>query len=975
MADFQFFLNRQGPRGPQGYKGDKGDDGSTPVPRTGINTPIETTVIFDTGDGNHYETPNLKYPIEDRGGNVVMLDRDNETQYYGTPDQATDNSYGVVKLATPESVLDDPLDSDVVTYELFDNNNQAIKTVTDSLAGGITQLNTDLGAEVTNRTNADTQLTNKINTDVGNEAIARNNADIALSGRIDGLNASKANKSDVYTKTQTDSLLNNKSNVGHTHNYNDLTNKPDIGNGTITFKQGNTTIGTITTNQLTNSTLTFADPTGITPGAGLDLNSSTNTLSVKVDNDTLGINSNGEIEVQNAGTTYSEGDAIDLTNDIISLKYDSTTLGINASNELYAKDTLPSQTGNSGKFLTTDGSATSWATVSQPDMNQYYTKTQTDSLLDGKINTTAPTAPLEYIPDTTSSITLHNINSTTLTDTRNNGYYTVDIVSGAYCHQLFLRDSVNNTYINLMENPTAINLDNLSYAEIQLRNGINIEYSISSNNIVGILGYYDNGIFVPKFVREAINASENALAKVENTARNFWQNNTLGIIYGMYKEQNNTNLVLNGMNNTGTSGTINSFTLSQQESDDLDACTHCRLIAVQGGPNAAGNSTINLNNIRFINPATSVTSGTTSDQYNTFINSDNLFDVYPESLSLKYDSTTLGVNASNELTVPTATTSNLGLVKPDNSTITVDGNGVISAINNSIAKTAPILPLKYEEQEDGVSVGIGGTLNHTNYTSSADEVWVYDVSAASIYTSNGGNFSQTATNMMSKIFYKGYKIRLDNGLNIAWNVAESSGFFMNVAIGYYNSGIFVPVLYALNSNSYGGAMFARTAMELGSDLYDMGRLNTQFTGCVGISLVGDVLSTFSPTNGKRTYNISNATLLAEFQRCTHAICTVVNKTSATTFDYSTGKFVNPTATLSDVLEVRNAVFSAAENLILNDEVTVIPELKLNYDSTYFKVVNNQLTLDIQAIKDAIDALSSSSGTASQSGGLGTGGWD
>lgn len=305
MADFQFYLNRQGPRGPQGYKGDKGADGKTPAPRTGTNTPIETTVIFDTGDGNPYETPNLKYPIEDRGGNIVMLDRNNETQYYGTPNQATDNSYGVVKLATPDSVLDDPLDSDVVTYELFDNNNQAIKSVTDGLAGNITQLNTDLGAEVTNRTNADTQLTNKINTDISNEATARNNADMALSSRIDSLTTSKANKSDVYTKTQTDSLLNNKSNVGHTHNYNDLTNKPTIGNGTITITQGGVTKGSFTTNQSGNSIIALESGggggggTSFITGTGLELTVQ-DVLNVKIDGSTIITNAAGEL-VANIG--------------------------------------------------------------------------------------------------------------------------------------------------------------------------------------------------------------------------------------------------------------------------------------------------------------------------------------------------------------------------------------------------------------------------------------------------------------------------------------------------------------------------------------------------------------------------------------------------------------------------------------------------------------------------------------------------
>ena len=370
MVDFQFYLNRQGPRGPKGYKGDKGDDGQTPVPRTGTNTPIETTVIFDTGDGNPYETPNLKYPIQDRGGDVVMLDRTNSTQYYGTPNEATDDSYGMVKLATPESVLNDPLDNDVVTYKLFDANNQAIKTVTDGLAGDITQLNTDLGVEITNRTNADIQLTNKINTDVGNEATARSNADIALSGRIDNLTTSKADKSDVYTKTQTDSLLNNKSNVGHTHNYNDLTNKPTIGNGTITITQGGVTKGVFTTNQLSNQTIALESGGGgsdFTTGVGLELTQQ-DVLNVKIDGTTITTNASGELVSNSSGTNYTAGDAIDLTNDTISVKYNSDTLGVNASNELYAKtqDPLPSQSGNDGKFLTTDGSTLSWVDAPAP---------------------------------------------------------------------------------------------------------------------------------------------------------------------------------------------------------------------------------------------------------------------------------------------------------------------------------------------------------------------------------------------------------------------------------------------------------------------------------------------------------------------------------------------------------------------------------------------------------------------------------
>lgn len=378
------------------------------------------------------------------------------------------------------------------------------------------------------------------------------------------------------------------------------------------------------------------------------------------------------------------------------------------------------------------------------------------------------------------------------------------------------------------------------------------------------------------------------------------------------------------------------------------------------------------NIVVFIDPQTTLKSVTIDNNY--YCNSHAVIRLTNATYESTESVTTYALN------LPTATSNTLGLVKPDGSTITVDGNGVISAVNNSIAKTAPIIPLKYEEQEDGVSTGIGGVLNHTNYTDNADQVYVYDASVAGISNMSGdGYFTQSAANMMSKIFYRGYKIRLDNGLNIAWNIAEGSGFFMNVAVGYYDNGTFVPVLYALNTNSYGGSMFARPALEIASDVYDMGRLNTQFTSCVGVSLLGNVLSAFSPSNGRHTYTISDTTLLTELQKCTHAICTVINKSNTgTTFNYSTGKFANPATTLSDDLEARNTIFSAAENLILNDDVTIIPELKLNCDSTYFKVVNNQLTLDIQAIKDAIDALSSSSsGTGStgtgdlEDGGFGT----
>ena len=40
---------------------------------------------------------------------------------------------------------------------------------------------------------------------------------------------------------------------------------------------------------------------------------------------------------------------------------------------------IPSQTGNSGKFLTTNGTATSWASINVPTVDQSYSGTSTNA--------------------------------------------------------------------------------------------------------------------------------------------------------------------------------------------------------------------------------------------------------------------------------------------------------------------------------------------------------------------------------------------------------------------------------------------------------------------------------------------------------------------------------------------------------------------------------------------------------------------
>lgn len=70
--------------------------------------------------------------------------------------------------------------------------------------------------------------------------------------------------------------------------------------------------------------------------------------------------------------------------------------------KINAKDSLPTQTGNAGKFLTTDGSDASWAEVdlsSKADVTSVYTKDETNNLLDSKADASTTTAALNAKAD------------------------------------------------------------------------------------------------------------------------------------------------------------------------------------------------------------------------------------------------------------------------------------------------------------------------------------------------------------------------------------------------------------------------------------------------------------------------------------------------------------------------------------------------------------------------------------------------
>lgn len=322
MADFNFKLNRQGPQGPKGDQGEKGDNGNTPIFSEGVNTPTEYTLLIDYGNGSVGQTGNLRPPTVNNGGTYLRYNVAEGQYEIDDADKADlDGNYGEVRLATNQNVEDETVDDNyAVSYELFDTNNQNVKQITDGLRTDLNQNVADLNTETQNRQLADT----------------------TLGSRIDNLDTIKADKMSVYTRAETNLILNGKANVVHTHTLSqitdagslagkntvdystEVTNKPTIGNGTITITQGGVTKGTFTTNQSGDSTIALDAGGGggssYYAGQGINIDTSSDIISVKVDRSTIDFDLFGNLKVISSATP-SNMVTTDTLQDITAEKY------------------------------------------------------------------------------------------------------------------------------------------------------------------------------------------------------------------------------------------------------------------------------------------------------------------------------------------------------------------------------------------------------------------------------------------------------------------------------------------------------------------------------------------------------------------------------------------------------------------------------------------------------------------------------
>lgn len=102
MADFQFYLNRQGIRGLQGVKGDQGD---SPIITVQTETPDEYILKITNPDGTELISPNLRgSKININEGTYVRYNTKTGELYTSTADGATGELAGVVRLATDADI-------------------------------------------------------------------------------------------------------------------------------------------------------------------------------------------------------------------------------------------------------------------------------------------------------------------------------------------------------------------------------------------------------------------------------------------------------------------------------------------------------------------------------------------------------------------------------------------------------------------------------------------------------------------------------------------------------------------------------------------------------------------------------------------------------------------------------------------------------------------------------------------------------
>ena len=149
MAEFNFYINRQGI---QGRKGDKGDTGFSPTISVGTDTLNEYKLII-ANEVNSFETPNLRGNINvlDNGGTYLRYDAETQQISAQGLDAATSTTVGGVLMST-SSDIETMGDNTVITpANLADAlpvylQGEGAVTITQDVETSKTKINVDLSS-------------------------------------------------------------------------------------------------------------------------------------------------------------------------------------------------------------------------------------------------------------------------------------------------------------------------------------------------------------------------------------------------------------------------------------------------------------------------------------------------------------------------------------------------------------------------------------------------------------------------------------------------------------------------------------------------------------------------------------------------------------------------------------------------------------------------------------------------------------
>lgn len=125
MAEFRYYLNRQGVRGPQGPQGEKGFSPDISVEKDTLSEYI----LRITNEGGYFLTTNLREHKEDRGGTYIRYDRAKGVMYAGDADPATTDTLGVIRIAKDEDFAGKAEDAAVTPAQIQDYTTAKIAEV------------------------------------------------------------------------------------------------------------------------------------------------------------------------------------------------------------------------------------------------------------------------------------------------------------------------------------------------------------------------------------------------------------------------------------------------------------------------------------------------------------------------------------------------------------------------------------------------------------------------------------------------------------------------------------------------------------------------------------------------------------------------------------------------------------------------------------------------------------------------------